>query len=261
VLNGHSRTAAETDSNSEYAFAVNSDGVRIVADYKVPGANVDRSASTNAAYVFDWQLAFDEQYFHIKHYLLTGIGAAVAMVFVIMMLLIAHPVGAIVATTMVVIIEVEVIGVLGLAGLKLNAVTLINLIMIIGIAVEFVAHITRAAVLPPPNDKGAKTSAERAVYALYEMGPPVLNGAMSTFLAVVCIAASPFVYFVRYFFGMYALTILVCLWNSLIVLPIILSYIVPPLAGEVTSRSTVFPSEAALRTVSVAVAEAPKLET
>ena len=61
------------------------------------------------------------------------------------------------------------------------------------------------------------------------MGPPVLNGAMSTLLAVICIAASPFVYFVKYFFGMYALTILVCLWNSIVVLPILLSYIVPPL--------------------------------
>merc|ERR1711988_2075013 len=129
----------------------------------------------------------------------------------------------------IVIVEVEVIGLLGLAGLKLNAITLINLIMIIGIAVEFVAHITRAAVLPAPGDKSAKTSAERAVYALYEMGPPVLNGAMSTLLAVICIAASSFVYFVKYFFGIYALTIVVCSWNSLVILPILLSYIVPPL--------------------------------
>merc|ERR1711988_920071 len=129
----------------------------------------------------------------------------------------------------IVIVEVEVIGLLGLAGLKLNAITLINLIMIIGIAVEFVAHITRAAVLPPPGEKGRKTSAERAVYALYEMGPPVLNGAMSTLLAVICIAASPFVYFVKYFFGMYALTILVCSWNSLVILPILLSYLSPSL--------------------------------
>merc|ERR1711998_674699 len=227
VLNDNSRVAVGDADGVSYA--VNDDGVRIVADYAAPGTNVDRTPQ--AAFVFDWGLAFDEQYFHIKRYLLTGIGAAVAMVFVIMAMLIAHPVGAIVATAMIVIIEVEVIGLLGLASLKLNAITLINLIMIIGIAVEFVAHITRAAVLPPPGDKSAKSSAERAVYALYEMGPPVLNGAMSTLLAVICIAASSFVYFVKYFFGMYALTIVVCSWNSLVILPILLSFIVPPLAG------------------------------
>lgn len=228
VLNDNSRVAVG-DANG-VSYAVNDDGVRVVADYAAPGTNVDRTPQ--AAFVFDWGLAFDEQYFHIKRYLLTGIGAAVAMVFVIMAMLIAHPMGATVATAMIVIIEVEVIGLLGLAGLKLNSITLINLIMIVGIAVEFMAHITRAAVLPPPGDLGGKTSAERAVYALYEMGPPVLNGAMSTLLAVICIAASSWAYFVKYFFGMYALTIVVCLWNSIVVLPILLSYIVRPLPDQ-----------------------------
>merc|ERR1712046_208588 len=137
-----------------------------------------------------------------------------------MLVLIAHPAGALVATVCIIIIEVQVIGIIGWAGLKLNAITLINLIMIIGVAVEFVAHITRAAMLPPPDMTAAAAAAmsrsERAIYASEEMGPPVLNGALSTFLAVVCIATSPYTYFVKYFFGMYALTILVCLWNSLI---------------------------------------------
>jgi hypothetical protein len=45
---------------------------------------------------------------------------------------------------------------------------------------------------------------------------------------VLCIAASDYQYFVTYFFSMYCIIIAVCLWNALVVLPILVSYIAPP---------------------------------
>merc|ERR1719181_2743084 len=103
-------------------------------------------------------------------------------------------------------------------------------------------------MLPPPDMSPAVAAAmsksDRAIYALEEMGPPVLNGALSTFLAVVCIATSPYTYFVKYFFGIYAITMAVCSWNALIALPVLLSYIAPRVSEARTdngSKASVYP--------------------
>ena len=48
----------------------------------------------------------------------------------------------------VVMILVDIIGVMAIASVSLNAVSLVNLVICVGIGVEFCAHIARAFMFP-----------------------------------------------------------------------------------------------------------------
>ncbi len=56
-------------------------------------------------------------------------------------------------------------------GLQLNAVSLVNLAMALGISVEFCAHVLHAFVLAPPGPRPA-----RAAAAMRQVSASVLSG-------------------------------------------------------------------------------------
>jgi len=73
---------------------------------------------------------------------------------------------------------VSVMGVMGVWGVNLNAVSLANLIISLGIAVEFCAHVVRAFMnvgsgLPVGHPSGQKERDERMGIALVDVGPSV----------------------------------------------------------------------------------------
>ena len=67
----------------------------------------------------------------------------------------------------------------------------------------------------------------RTLAALREIGPPIVSGGLTTFLSILPVAFSGYKYFITYFFGFYAVLIAVCLANSLILLPALLSFVGP----------------------------------
>lgn len=107
-------------------------------------------------------------------------------------------------------------------GLKFNAVTVLNLKCALGLAVEFCAHFARSFMLAGGNSRPA-----RAAWAVQEVGVAVVNGAITTFLGIVMIAASKWPYFRAYFFVQYAVIQAIVLFNGLFVLPLVLSRIGP----------------------------------
>jgi hypothetical protein len=162
-------------------------------------AGQDGVSEARAVFPFDFGVhALTEQYLTVEDALLRALAIATAGVFVVMLPLIVHPLMSLLATLVIVLIEVEVIGLVHFAGMKLNSVTMINCVMAMGIGVEFVAHIGRAAMID--SSEQGLTRSERALQALQEMGPPVVNGAFTTFLSVLCIAGSDYQYFVCHLF-------------------------------------------------------------
>merc|ERR1712046_288850 len=91
----------------------------------------------------------------------------------------------------------EVYGLIPWASMKLNAVVVLNIIMDIGISIEFLCHISRSFML------SAGTLNKRVRTALRHMGMPILNGGFTTFLGVLCIGFSEYDYFRKYFFFQY----------------------------------------------------------
>ena len=74
-------------------------------------------------------------------------------------------------------IEVGVIGYMTLWSVNLDTISMINLIMCIGFSVDFSAHISYAYI-----SSDLETASERVQAALYSLGVPIFQGAVSTIL-------------------------------------------------------------------------------
>ena len=174
-------------------------------------------------YPFDYQLyALNEQYLNIERNTLRGLGISVAISFIVMFPLVTSLWLDVILTFVIAIIQIELYGMIHWLDLKLNAVTMVNLIMTVGISIEFVIHEARAFA----EAKG--TRAERAAAALSEMGPAIFASAVTTFLAILPLVGADYEYFVRYFFTMYGMILFVGLFNALLTLPALLSFVGPP---------------------------------
>ena len=83
-----------------------------------------------------------------------ALGMSLVAVFVISLVFISHPGTCVIVTVLIGLVEVELYGLLAWAGLKLNAVVMVNLIMSMGIAVEFLSHIARAFMMEQGTRQG-----------------------------------------------------------------------------------------------------------
>lgn len=112
--------------------------------------------------------------------------------------------------------------------LTFNNVVIINVVIAIGLSVDYSAHIAHTyLVVEPPAEM---TNSEKRVYkarkALSGMGSSVFHGGFSTFLAIISLAGARsyiFVVFFRMWFGI----IVFGMANGFLLLPTILSFIGP----------------------------------
>ena len=182
---------------------------------------------------FDYALyALNEQYLNIERNTLRGLGISVAIAFLVMYPFVTSLWLDVILTFVIAVIQIELYGLIHWIDLKLNAVTMVNLIMTVGISIEFVIHEARAFA----EAKG--TRPERAAQALSEMGPAIFASAFTTFLAVLPLVGADYEYFQKYFFSMYAMILFVGLFNALVTLPAILSFIGPPELTEDAVRDS-----------------------
>jgi len=122
------------------------------------------------------------------------------------------------------------------AGLTLNPLIVINIIVSVGISVDYSAHIAYAYLIEPiPLGDKKMTQSEIRVYkarmALRKMGSSVFHGGFSTFLAILVLAPGTtyiFIVFFRCWFGI----IFFGLANGFILLPVLLSFMGPTSAME-----------------------------
>ena len=142
----------------------------------------------------------------------------------------------------VVLVDADILGLMWLWGLSIDSVAIINLVLAIGLAVDYSCHVAHAFCQMPnmlgPEATPREQRQARADKAVEEMGVAVVHGAVSTFLAVLVLSASKsyiFVIFFKQFFG-------ICLFGALhglLLLPVLLSLIGPdPVdVGARTDRS------------------------
>jgi len=107
-------------------------------------------------------------------------------------------------------------------------VAIINLVLAVGLAVDYSCHVAHSFVQMPatPGLSPRAQRQERTDRAVEEMGVAVVHGAVSTFLAVLILSTSKsyiFVIFFKQFFG-------ICLFGALhglLLLPVLLSLVGP----------------------------------
>ena len=81
---------------------------------------------------------------------------------------------ALVILVVLIMLQIDLLAVMCVWGMQLNAVSLVNLAMSLGIAVEFCGHIVHAFVATPGSRQ------QRATLALRDSGASVLSGIILT---------------------------------------------------------------------------------
>ena len=171
-----------------------------------------------------------EQYVVVKPLTIQNISIAVGCMFLVALLLIPHPFCAVMVTACIISIQAGIIGYMALWDVRLDGISMINIILCIGFSVDFSAHITYAFLSDDQRALSTRTvvgrklsSAEhRVVMALYSLGMPILQGAVSTVLAILVLYWSPS-YIFRAFFKVMFMVMVLGMLHSLIFLPVLLS--------------------------------------
>ncbi|PRW56197.1 Niemann-Pick C1 [Chlorella sorokiniana] len=161
---------------------------------------------------------FFEQYLTIGGEALTLLGSACVAIFLICLAATGSPWSATLIILTLCMLLVDIMGAMHLMGIQLNAVSLVNLVMSLGIGVEFCAHLVHAFV----EERGP--SEDRAAAALGDVGAAVLSGITLTKIAGVAVLAfSRTRIFEIYYFRMYAALVLLGAAHGLILLPVLLA--------------------------------------
>lgn len=140
----------------------------------------DEISENTGASVFPYSIhyVYFDQYIHIIAITQEILGLGLAAVLVITALFLGSWRTGTIVTGVVALTVINVMGVMGIWHISLNAISLVNLVISLGIAVEFCAHIARAFMgagtgLPVDQFLRQKERDERMWTALVDVGPSV----------------------------------------------------------------------------------------
>ncbi|KAI0984837.1 hypothetical protein GJ496_004615 [Pomphorhynchus laevis] len=211
------------------------------------------SAQVNL-YSYSIFYVFYEQYLSMKFELLVNMAVALAVVFVISFLLTGFNLLVSLAVLLTVwMIIMDMIGLMVVWSVTLNAVSMVNLIMSIGIAVEFCAHI---AMNFARNTFTVDCPRQRSILSIWEVGFSVFAGiGITKLIGISVLAFAHSKLFSILFFRMYLCLVLLGILHGIIFLPILLSLIGQDKEGDDQAELwdfhsvTVFPEDVADSTI------------
>ncbi|KAK9135665.1 hypothetical protein Syun_014995 [Stephania yunnanensis] len=120
-------------------------------------------------------------------------------------------------------VVVDLMGVMAILNIQLNAISVVNLVMSIGIAIEFCVHIIYA-FLASTGDRES-----RMKEALNTVGASVFSGiTLTKLIGVIVLHFARSEVFVVYYFQMYLALLLIGFLRGLVFLPVVLSICGPP---------------------------------
>ncbi|POS86734.1 hypothetical protein EPUL_001735 [Erysiphe pulchra] len=172
---------------------------------------------------------FFDQYSTIVKLSTTLLGSAFALIFLISSILLGSFQTAFIVTFTVVMIVVDIVGTMAVFKISLNAISLVNLIICVGIGVEFCAHIARAFMFPSRSiieqaQNKFRGRDARAWTALVGVGGSVFSGITVTkLLGVTVLAFTRSKIFDIYYFRIWLALVIFAGTHALIFLPVALS--------------------------------------
>jgi Niemann-Pick C1 protein len=147
--------------------------------------------------------------------------AGVVAVCLVGFILIGHWSATAFVLPMILVLYVDLLGTIQFAGLHINVVTYVTLVISIGLLVDFLMHIMLRYYESPGETREAKVKD-----TLETMGASIVVGGSSTFLAMLCLAFSTSLLIRTVFIAFLAIVVL-GVAHGLILLPVILSIMGP----------------------------------
>ncbi|CAK7209764.1 niemann-Pick type C-related protein 1 [Sporothrix curviconia] len=173
---------------------------------------------------------FFDQYATIVSLSATLLGSAMAIIFAVSWLILGSFMTAAVVACTVAMTICDIVGAMAVMGVSLNAVSLVNLIICVGISVEFCAHIARAFTFPSAllrhnaRTRFPDAREQRAWAALVNVGGSVFSGiTLTKLLGVTVLAFTRSKIFEIYYFRVWVALVAFASTHALIFLPVALS--------------------------------------
>lgn len=165
---------------------------------------------------------FFEQYLDIWKTALINLSIAIAAVFAVCLIITCSFWSSAIILLVIAMLIIDLLGVMAVFHIQLNALSVVNLIMSVGIAVEFCVHITHAFSISSGNRN------QRMKEALGGMGASVFSGiTLTKLVGVIVLGFSKSEVFVVYYFKMYLALVLLGFLHGLVFLPVFLSMFGP----------------------------------
>ncbi|KAB7495176.1 Niemann-Pick C1 protein [Armadillidium nasatum] len=166
-----------------------------------------------------------EQYLDMWPVVGLSLSVSLISVFLVMLLVTGFDFrSTLINVVIIIMIVVDIMGLMVPWNIQLNAISLVNLVMAIGISVEFCSHLSHAFSLCPYD-----TKIERAKYSLIYTGSSVLSGiTLTKFAGIIILAFASSQVITVFYFRMYLMIVLLGAAHGLILLPVLLSIIGPP---------------------------------
>jgi len=185
-------------------------------------------AGEHSAFTFQEQLVFWQQDAFMWSELMNNMAYAGSGVLLVCIMMLVHPV-AVIVTAGVGVVDLFLFGSMVIGNIRFNAISMVNLVMAVGLSVDYTLHFCHAFLATPasPGVGGGAGRVLRVKQTMLTMGSSILKGGGTTLIGTLPLAFSSSTIF-RVFFAMLFSTVIYGLAVGLILIPVVLSVLPLP---------------------------------